>query len=124
MLIGEREKRFLSYFLLMFAFWNIVVDIPDVGVRTTGFCCTMALYAVSLLYNVNRQNIVLRYATYIVVAASLLNVAYSIRTTFYYVSLWEILVSPFVSKYFNKNSGINMNMIVKIIPITIEIIKA
>lgn len=96
-LIGEREKRFLNYFLLMFAFRNIVVDIPDVGIRTTGFCCTMALYAVFLMYNVNRQNIVLRYATYIVVAASLLNVAYSIRTTFYYVSLWEILVSPFVS---------------------------
>lgn len=96
-LIGEREKRFLNYFLLMFAFRNIVVDIPDVGVRTTGFCCTIALYAVFLMYNVNRQNIVLRYATYIVVAASLLNVAYSIRTTFYYVSLWEILVSPFVS---------------------------
>lgn len=97
MLIGEREKRFLNYFLLMFAFRNIVVDIPDVGIRTTGFCCTMALFAVFLMYNVNRQNIVLRYATYIVVAASFLNVAYSIRTTFYYVSLWEILVSPFVS---------------------------
>lgn len=96
-LIGETERRFLNYFLLMFAFRNIVVDIPDVGVRTTGFCCTMALYAVFLIYNINHHNNAIRYATYIVVATSFLNVAYSIRTTFYYVSLWEILVSPFVS---------------------------
>lgn len=96
-LLGERERRFLNYFLLMFAFRNIVVDIPDVGVRTTGFCCTIALYVVFLIYNANRQNIVIRCATCIVIASSLLNVAYAVRCTFYYVSLWELLVSPLVS---------------------------
>ena len=96
-LLGERERRFLNFFLLMFAFRNIVVDIPDVGVRTTGFCCTIALYVVFLIYNANRQNIVIRCATCVVIASSLLNVAYAIRTTFYYVSLWELLVTPIVS---------------------------
>lgn len=96
-IIGERERRFLNYFFLMFSFRNIVVDIPDVGVRTTGFCCTMALYAVFLIYNANRNIMAIHYATCIVVAASLLNVAYAIRTTFYYVSLWELIISPIVT---------------------------
>lgn len=96
-LLGERERRFLNFFLLMFAFRNIVVDIPDVGVRITAFCCTIALYLVFLIYNANRQNIVIRCATCIVIASSLLNVAYAVRCTFYYVSLWELLVSPLVS---------------------------
>lgn len=96
-LLGERERRFLNFFLLMFAFRNIVVDVPDLGVRTTAFCCTIALYLVFLIYNANRRNRVIRNATFIVVAASFLNVAYAIRTTFYYVSLWELVVSPIIS---------------------------
>lgn len=96
-LIGEREKRFLNYFLLMFAFRNIVVDIPDVGVRTTGFCCTMALYTIFLIYNANHQNKPIFYATCIVIAANFLRVSYIIRTTFDYVSLWELIVSPIIS---------------------------
>lgn len=96
-LLGERERRFLNFFLLMFALRNIVVDIPDVGVRTTGFCCTIALYVVFLIYNANRQNKVIRFATCVVIASSFFNVAYAIRTTFYYVSLWELLVSPLVT---------------------------
>ena len=96
-IIGERERRFLNYFFLMFAFRNIVVDVPDLGVRTTGFCITIALYVVFLIDNANRRNRVIRNATFIVVAANFLNVAYAIRTTFDYVSLWELVVSPIIS---------------------------
>ena len=96
-IIQERERQFLNYFFLMFAFRNFVVDIPDVGVRTTGFCCTMALYTIFLIYNANHQNKPIFYATCIVIAANFLRVSYIIRTTFDYVSLWELIVSPIIS---------------------------
>lgn len=95
--INDNTRRFLNFSLLMFAFRNVVVDIPDVGVRITAFCCFLYSYVIYRILITNSKNTKVKTATIIYTISTCLSVAYAIRTTFYYVDLWEIVVTPFIS---------------------------
>lgn len=97
----EKEIYLINFFLLMFAFRNIVVDIPDVGVRVTGFCTNIALYAVYMIYMSQNIHSAIRIATYIVLLSDFLNIAYYFRSMIEYVNIWEMLVTPLISVSYN-----------------------
>lgn len=93
-IVSDRNLKYLNFLLLLFAFRNLVLNIPDVGARTTTVCCHLATFATFLIYKDNIKFVRIKQATAIMVVLAVLSIAYSARMFFGYTHIWEVFVTP------------------------------
>lgn len=94
------EEKTLQYVLLALIFLscrNIVIDIPDFGIRYNSIF--MALFYISIyhIYIQNKDNALMKTISCMNIIGGMFYTLYSIRCMFYYVSITDILLSPFIS---------------------------
>lgn len=84
-------------FLLLFSIRNIVINIPDLGVRTEGQCLCIAAYMVYLIYHDNVRERAIRFSTYLFSASFILIVLFCARSVIDYIPVFDLIVSPLIT---------------------------